>query len=77
MLVAAGATAAVVVMGLDVETVGIVPAGLPVLTVPWIDPGLWWDLAPNALLIGLVPTLRATRGHDLGGSQKGAPGQPS
>ena len=54
VLVAAGATAAVIVMGLDVETVGVVPAGLSVLTVPWGDPALWWDLAPNALLIGLV-----------------------
>lgn len=54
VLVAAGATAAVVVMGLDVETVGFVPGGLPVPTVPWVDPALWWDLAPNALLIGLV-----------------------
>ena len=54
VLVAAGATAAVVVLDLDVETVGFVPAGLPGLTVPWVDPALWWDLAPNALLIGLV-----------------------
>ena len=38
VLVAAGATAAVVVLGLDVETVGFVPAGLPVLTVPWSIP---------------------------------------
>ena len=52
--VAAGATVAVVSLGLEVETVGFVPAGLPVLTVPWVDPVLWWDLAPNALLIGLV-----------------------
>lgn len=54
VLVAVGATVAVVLLGLDVETVGFVPAGLPVLTLPLADPALWWDLAPNALLIALV-----------------------
>ena len=54
VLVALGATAAVAALGLDVETVGFVPAGLPVLTIPSADPALWWDVAPNALLIALV-----------------------
>jgi len=46
--------ALVVLLDLDVGVVGSVPAGLPGLTVPAFDAGLWWDLAPNALLIALV-----------------------
>ena len=46
--------ALVAVFGLDVPVVGSVPAGLPSLTLPVFDAGLWWDLAPNALLIALV-----------------------
>ena len=46
--------ALVAVLDLDVRVVGSVPAGLPSLTLPVFDAGLWWDLAPNALLIALV-----------------------
>ncbi len=54
MLVAVVTTVVVAVFGLDVATVGYVPAGLPSFTVPVFDPGLWWALAPNAALIALV-----------------------
>ena len=54
VLVAVGTTVAVVAFGLDVETVGFVPSGLPALVLPLAEPSLWWDLAPNALLIALV-----------------------
>ena len=54
VLVAVAATVAVVAFNLDVETVGFVPPGLPVLTLPLADAALWWDVAPNALLIALV-----------------------
>ena len=47
-------TAVVAGLGLDVGVVGSVPAGLPELTVPLMDARLWWDLAPNAVLIALV-----------------------
>lgn len=47
-------TAVVVGFALDVGVVGSVPAGLPELTLPLLDAELWWDLAPNALLIALV-----------------------
>jgi len=47
-------TAVVAGFGLDVGVVGSVPAGLPDLTLPLLDAQLWWDLAPNAVLIALV-----------------------
>ena len=47
-------TAVVAGFGLDVGVVGNVPAGLPELTLPLLDARLWWDLAPNAVLIALV-----------------------
>ena len=47
-------TIIVAAFGLDVGVVGNVPAGLPDLTAPLLDIRLWWDLAPNALLIALV-----------------------
>ena len=47
-------TAVVAGFGLDVGVVGNVPAGLPELTLPLLDMRLWWDVAPNALLIALV-----------------------
>ena len=47
-------TAVVAGFGLDVGVVGSVPAGLPELTAPLLDARLWWDLAPNAVLIALV-----------------------
>ncbi|MBC2777099.1 SulP family inorganic anion transporter [Parasphingopyxis marina] len=50
-------TLAVVGLGLDargVETVGAIPAGLPPVALPGIDPGLWAQLAVPALLISII-----------------------
>ena len=52
--VAVFATLAVAVFGLDVATVGSVPAGLPTFAVPGFEPVLWLSVAPNAALIALV-----------------------
>ena len=38
----------------EVKIVGDIPAGLPPLTVPSLDPQLWVDLAPAATLIAVV-----------------------
>ena len=54
LLVAVLATIGVVALDVDVETVGVVPAGLPQFAFPAFDAALWWDLAPNAALIALV-----------------------
>ena len=54
LLVAIVGTAGVWAFDLDIDVVGSVAAGLPGLTVPMLDPGLWLDLAPNAALIALV-----------------------
>ena len=54
MLVAIVATLCVAVTGLDVDTVGFVPAGLPGITWPPLDFALWVDLAPAAIMIALV-----------------------
>lgn len=54
LVVAGGATAATWAFGLDVDTVGIVPSGLPALVAPLFDWALWRDLAPHAALIALV-----------------------
>lgn len=54
MVVAVGATAATWAFGLNVDTVGVVPSGLPALGAPLFDWALWRDLAPNAALIALV-----------------------
>ena len=54
MLVAAAASAAVVFFDLPVDTVGVVPAGLPSFQAPIFDLALWWDLAPHAALVALV-----------------------
>ena len=54
VLVTVLGTAVVAGFGLDVGVVGSVPAGLPGLTLPLLDAQLWWDLAPNAVLIALV-----------------------
>ena len=54
VLVTVLGTAVVAGFGLDVGVVGSVPAGLPELTLPLLDAQLWWDLAPNAVLIALV-----------------------
>jgi SulP family sulfate permease len=37
-----------------VAVVGAIPQGLPPLTVPVFDAGLWWELAPAAILISVV-----------------------
>lgn len=54
VLVTVLGTAVVAGFALDVGVVGSVPAGLPELTLPLLDAQLWWDLAPNAVLIALV-----------------------
>ncbi len=54
LLVTIVATVAVVAFDLDIGVVGSVAAGLPSLTIPVLDAGLWLDLAPNAALIALV-----------------------
>ncbi|MDE0191358.1 MAG: sulfate permease [Gammaproteobacteria bacterium] len=54
VLVTVLGTAVVAGFALDVGVVGNVPAGLPELTLPLLDARLWWDLAPNAVLIALV-----------------------
>ncbi|NJN52058.1 MAG: SulP family inorganic anion transporter [Gammaproteobacteria bacterium] len=56
--VSLGAIAAVTYFALDtrfgVDTVGFVPPGLPKLTIPPFDLGLWLELLPNSALIALV-----------------------
>jgi SulP family sulfate permease len=49
-------TLAVVLLGLEgeVATVGVVPRGLPPLTLPLFDVGLWSALAVPALLISII-----------------------
>jgi len=37
-----------------VKTVGVVPSGLPVLTWPSLEPALWRELLPAAVLISLI-----------------------
>ena len=54
MLVAIAATVYVAAFGVDVATVGFVPAGLPGLTLPPLDLELWVNLAPAAAMIALV-----------------------
>ena len=54
VLVAAAASAAVVFFDLEIDTVGVVPAGLPSFQAPFFDPALWWELAPHAALVALV-----------------------
>ena len=53
-VVAIAGTGAVAIFGLNVETVGFVPAGLPELALPPFDLALWLDLAPAAAMIALV-----------------------
>ncbi len=70
MLVAIAATVAVALGDLDVATVGFVPAGLPSLTAPAFDAGLWWDLAPHAALIALIAYVESySVGKTLAGRQ--------
>ncbi|MCY3819625.1 MAG: sulfate permease [Gammaproteobacteria bacterium] len=54
MFVAIAGTATVAILGLGVDTVGFVPAGLPAFALPPFDPLLWLDLAPAAAMIALV-----------------------
>ena len=71
MLVAAAATLSVALLGLDVATVGFVPAGLPSLTAPPFDAALWWDLAPHAALIALIAYVEGySVGKTLAGRQQ-------
>lgn len=72
----------VVALGLDargVAVVGTIPAGLPPLTLPSLDPALWRDLAVPAVLISLVgfvesvsvaQTLAAKRRERIGVNQE-------
>lgn len=49
-----------------VKIVGDIPAGLPPLTLPSFDPGLWRDLAVPALLISVVGFVESVSvGHTL------------
>ena len=54
VVIAIAGTGAVAFFGLNVETVGFVPAGLPELALPPFDLALWLDLAPAAAMIALV-----------------------
>ena len=54
VVIAIAGTGAVAIFGLNVETVGFVPAGLPELALPPFDLALWLDLAPAAAMIALV-----------------------
>ena len=58
MLVVLLSVLAVSLFNLDIEhgvaTVGVLPAGLPALTVPPYDWDLWVDLAPSSAIIALV-----------------------
>jgi SulP family sulfate permease len=58
MLVAVLSVAAIALFGLDerfgVAIVGVIPAGLPALTLPSLDMHLWIDLIPSAAMIALV-----------------------
>ena len=54
MVAAVGATVATALFGLQLDTVGAVPAGFPALGAPLFELALWRDLAPNAALIALV-----------------------
>ena len=54
MIVAIAGTGAVAIFGLNVDTVGFVPAGLPEFVPPPFDLALWLDLAPAAAMIALV-----------------------
>ena len=54
MVVAIVGTGVVAMFGLNVDTVGFVPAGLPDFALPPFDLVLWLDLAPAAAMIALV-----------------------
>ena len=54
MIVAIAGTGAVAIFGLNVDTVGFVPAGLPEFVPLPFDLALWLDLAPAAAMIALV-----------------------
>lgn len=74
--------AAVVGFGLDgkgVRIVGAIPSGLPPFALPSLDPRLWLDLLPAAVLISLVgfvesvsvaQTLAAKRRQRIGANQE-------
>ena len=54
VVVAILSTGIVALFGLNLDTVGHVPAGLPKFALPPLDLGLWLDLAPAAAMIALV-----------------------
>ena len=47
-------TLLVALAGLEVAIVGTIPTGLPPITIPLLDPGLWSALLVPALLIGVI-----------------------
>jgi len=58
MVVAIASVGAVVAFGLDahhgVATIGAIPAGLPMPTLPPLDPTLWIDVMPASAMVALV-----------------------
>ncbi|MCZ6890531.1 MAG: sulfate permease [Gammaproteobacteria bacterium] len=71
MLIAIISTVLVATLGLDIDTVGYVPAGLPDLTIPPFDPALWLDLAPASAMIALVAYVESyTIGTTLAARQR-------
>lgn len=54
LIAVVGTTVATVALGLDVETIGSVPAGLPSFTVPRPDAVEWGRLVLSALAIALI-----------------------
>ncbi|HWL55839.1 MAG TPA: sulfate permease [Paracoccus sp. (in: a-proteobacteria)] len=54
VLVVAASIASVLLLDLEVAVVGQVPQGLPPLSLPGFDPGLWITLLPAAFLIALI-----------------------
>ena len=54
VLVVATSIASVLLLDLEVAVVGQVPQGLPPLSLPGFDPGLWITLLPPAFLIALI-----------------------
>ena len=72
VLVAIAGTGAVAIFGLNVDTVGFVPAGLPELALPPFDLALWLDLAPAAAMIALVTYIESfSIGTTLASKQRG------
>ena len=73
MIVAIAGTGAVAIFGLNVDTVGFVPAGLPEFAPPPFDLSLWLDLAPAAVVDAEAPQ-RVPRVRVVGVEQQAAVG---